>query len=94
MEKRTIHEWKKHVEPALLSKESEFKQFGYQDVNADDIWNCLINQVWKKDENKRLYEIIQDIFHLKAGTYMNYIRIHALHAEKKDLMSSIRALTE
>lgn len=94
MEKKPIQEWKSYIQPALKSKQSEFKLIGYEEVTEDEIWRCLEDKIWKGNPEKRLYEVIQDVFHLPANTYMNYIQIGALHVEEDDLMSSIQALTK
>ncbi|MBO1003416.1 post-transcriptional regulator [Pseudogracilibacillus auburnensis] len=93
MEVKSIKEWKAVIYPALKSKQSEFKLIGYSDVTVDEIWRCLESKVWKGNPTKRLHEVIQDIFHLPATTYMNFMTVDALHADEADLMSSIQALT-
>lgn len=94
MEKKTVQEWKKELQPALLSKCDEFKLYGYHDITEEELWNCLKEKVWKGNPSKRLYEVTADIFHLPSSTYMNYIRVGALRVDKDDLMSSIQALNQ
>jgi len=93
MEEKSVQQWKTLIEPALHSKEREFKLIGYKDVTTADIWHCLEKQVWKGNPKLKLHEIIKDIFRLQAGTYMNHIRIGALRTEESDLMASINALS-
>jgi hypothetical protein len=64
------------VGPALESKMSEFQILGYQKVNEQEIWNYLTNKKWKKcKEDIHLYEIVEDIFSVKVGQYMNYATV-------------------
>lgn len=93
MEVKTVQEWRKFIYPALVSKRSEFKLIGYREVSIDEIWRCLEERVWKGNPTKRLHEVVQDIFHLPATTYMNFITVSALHVEEKDLLASIQELT-
>jgi len=93
VEKKTVQEWKTHILPALYSKQSEFKLIGYTEVTKEEIWKCLEEKIWKGNPNKRLHEVVQDIFHLPASTYMNYMTVDALKVEEDDLMASIHALT-
>lgn len=93
MEAKSIQEWKKTIYPALLSKKSELKLIGYAEVTVDELWRCLEEKVWKGNPSKRLHEVVQDIFHLSATTYMNFITVNALHVEEDDLLTSIRELT-
>ncbi|HIV74248.1 MAG TPA: post-transcriptional regulator [Candidatus Pseudogracilibacillus intestinigallinarum] len=93
MERKHVREWKKHVYPALKSKESEFRLIGYNEITVDELWRCLMETIWKKNPEKYLHEIIQDIFHLPASTYMNFITVNALKVDDSDLMASIQAVT-
>lgn len=94
MEKKTVQEWKDIVAPALRSKQGEFKLIGYADVSTEKIWQCLEERVWKNNPQKRLHEVVEDIFHLSTATYMNFMTVKALKSDKDDLMASIQAVTE
>ncbi len=80
------------MKPALDSKTSEFKLMGYSQATGDDIWDCLVQKVWKGNPTKRLHEVTQDIFHLASNLYMSYLTVNA-YQENDDLMASIAALT-
>ncbi|MBY7143280.1 post-transcriptional regulator [Virgibacillus sp. NKC19-3] len=88
---QSVNEWKDTVKPALNSKVDEFRIMGYTKANHEDIWNCLVQKVWKGNPNKRLYEIVQDIFHLGSNVYLSYLTVNAYQDD--DLMASITALT-
>ncbi len=93
MELKTVKEWKAYIAPALESKHSEFKLIGYPESTLDEIWKCLEEKVWKGNPQKKLHEVVQDIFHLPATTYMSFMTVQALQVEEDDLMASIEALT-
>lgn len=47
--------------------------------------------MWKKDVEKRLHQVVQDIFHLNAGTYMAYLTRE--YYKTDDLLAQIEAIT-
>ncbi|MBB6451890.1 hypothetical protein HNQ94_000311 [Salirhabdus euzebyi] len=90
VEMRLISVWKPFVLPALTSKVEELHIFGYDKATIEDVWNCLMKKVWKKDHEIRLHQVVQDILHLDAGTYMNFLTMEIYRND--DLMSQIEAL--
>ncbi|WP_085991805.1 post-transcriptional regulator [Oceanobacillus senegalensis] len=86
-----VNEWKHEVKPVLDSKSREFQELGYSQATSEDIWKCLIEKVWKGNPKKRIYETVQDIFHLGSSVYLSYLTVHSY--ENVDLMASISALT-
>jgi len=88
---KTVSAWKSLIIPALESKSSEFRLQGYEEATSEDVWKCLTEKVWKGNPEKRLYEVVQDIFHLGSNVYMSYLTLNAY--QKDDLMDSIAALT-
>lgn len=94
MQIKTVQEWRKTVTPILRSKQTELRAIGYPEVTIDQIWECLFERVWKGNKEKRLYEIVQDIFQLRASTYMGFITVNALQDDEDDLMASISALMD
>ncbi|MBR3118385.1 post-transcriptional regulator [Oceanobacillus profundus] len=86
-----VNEWKQVVQPALESKADELEMMGYSQATPDDVWNCLVQKVWKGEPDKRIHEVIQDIFHMASNTYLSYLTISSYQNE--DLMASIAALT-
>ncbi|AIF43325.1 post-transcriptional regulator [Virgibacillus sp. SK37] len=87
----TVTEWREMVLPALESKCSEFRLMGYTQATSEDIWRCLLEKVWKGNPEKRIYEVVQDIFHLGSNIYLSYLTVKAYQDD--DLMASIAALT-
>jgi len=85
-----VKDWKQDVKPVLKSKEEEFLLMGYSRATDEDIWKCLEQSVWKNNPPKRLYQVVQDILHLRASVYMNYLTIKAYQDD--NLMASIEAV--
>ncbi len=88
---QTVSEWKEMVTPALQSKAEEFHLMGYAEATAEDVWKCLMQKVWKGDPEKRIYEVVQDIFQLTTVTYISYLTVNAY--QNDDLFASIAAVT-
>ncbi|CDQ39463.1 MULTISPECIES: post-transcriptional regulator [Virgibacillus] len=88
---QTVTEWKEMVMPALQSKAEEFHLMGYEQTTTDDVWKCLMQKVWKGDPEKRIYEVVQDIFQLSTAAYISYLTVEAY--QDGDLMASIQAVT-
>jgi len=67
------------VKPALKSKQEEFLLLGYDNVSEEDIWRFLVKKKWQKRNNEiKLYEMVQSILSLKIGEFMNYSAVEAL----------------
>ncbi|WP_079530383.1 post-transcriptional regulator [Halobacillus hunanensis] len=90
-ETKHIREWKDEVKPVLISKKEEFISMGYAEATTEDIWKCLEKKIWKKDVEKRLHEVVQDIFHLSTNKYVSYLTVEAY--QEDDLAASIQALS-
>ncbi|MCP8616982.1 post-transcriptional regulator [Salirhabdus salicampi] len=89
-EGRLVSSWKPIVLPALRSKVEELHMLGYRKANEEDVWKCLMKKVWRQDVEKKLHQVVQDILHLDAGIYMNYITSQVY--KNDDLMAHIEAL--
>lgn len=90
--KKKAKEWKVLIDPVLNSKVSEFRLMGYSRATKEDIWKCLNKKVWKGDPDKRIHEIVQDIFHLGSNIYLSYLTVEAYQDD--DLMASIAAVNQ
>ncbi|SDK51803.1 post-transcriptional regulator [Sediminibacillus albus] len=90
-EAKPVNEWKKEMGTVLDSKVEEFKLMGYSRATSRDIWNCLQKKVWKGNPEKKVHEVVGDIFHLSSNIYMSYLTVQAY--QDSDLMASIAALS-
>ncbi|WP_208590322.1 post-transcriptional regulator [Gracilibacillus suaedae] len=71
--KKQVSLWKHELEDVLASKVNEFQLLDYSKATSEDIWNCLLDKVWKGDPEKTLHEVVQDIFHLHPNLFMTYL---------------------
>ncbi|MBO8155962.1 MAG: post-transcriptional regulator [Bacillaceae bacterium] len=91
-EKKRVSQWKPFIMPALTSKAEELHMLGYERATIAEVWDCLMKKVWKKDPEKRLHEVVQDILHLSPGIYMSYMTAQVY--QDQDLLAQINALKE
>jgi len=69
------------VKPVLRNKVEELRLLGLDDVNEDEVWECLVLKKWKKpDADIRIHEIVQDILTLSNSQFMTYKTIEAYTA--------------
>ena len=61
------------VKPALYSKSKEIRKLGFKYVNEIDIWNYLVESVWKKKVNLELHELISDILYADNYKINEYV---------------------
>ncbi|MGN8645623.1 post-transcriptional regulator [Gracilibacillus sp. HCP3S3_G5_1] len=71
--KKHVSVWKHELHDVLESKVNEFQLLDYSKATSEDIWNCLLEKVWKGDPKKSLHEVVQDIFHLHPNLFMTYL---------------------
>ncbi|GEL77480.1 histidine kinase [Tenuibacillus multivorans] len=83
--------WRPYIKDVLQSKVSELKLLGYDAANETEVWECLKKKVWKKEQEKPLFQVVQDILHLSGNIYMSYLTVQS--QQHTDLMAQIEALT-
>ncbi|MCP3025567.1 post-transcriptional regulator [Halobacillus sp. A5] len=91
-EAKPVTQWKDRIMPVLNSKAHEFRMLGYKKASTEDVWQCMQKKIWKNNPDKRLYEVVQDIFHLSNNQYVSFITVEAY--QNDDLMASIEALKQ
>ncbi|MNE72389.1 Post-transcriptional regulator ComN [compost metagenome] len=64
------------IEAMCASKAEEFRLLGYEYVTGKDIWECVSSK-YAKEGQPPLYKLVNDIYSLKATTYMNYLMLAA-----------------
>jgi hypothetical protein len=89
---QSVKQWKRAVAPFLKSKAEELQIMGYEQATSEDVWNCLVDKVWKGHPNKRIYETAADIMHLNATVYLSYLTVQSY--QNDDLKASIAALLD
>lgn len=90
--RKPVNEWKGMLTSVINSKVEEFRLMGYSRTTSEDVWQCLTDKVWKGNPEKRLHEVVQDIFHLRSTTYMSFLTVQTYKDD--NLLASIAALTE
>jgi hypothetical protein len=71
-----FNQFRPHVEPALLSKLEEFQLLGYDSVSEEGLWDFLLRKKWKKvKDEKKLYEIVDDILSVRVSDFISYTTI-------------------
>ncbi|MBY0123920.1 post-transcriptional regulator [Bacillus sp. S/N-304-OC-R1] len=74
----TYDHLRNELKPALKSKQEEFSLLGYDRVTEQELWDFLKRKKWRKaDENRRISELVQDIFSVKVGEFFNYATVEA-----------------
>lgn len=69
------------IEAMCRSKAEEFRLLGYEYVTGKEIWECVSHK-YEKEGKPPLYKLVNDIYSLKASTYMNYLTISAYRGMK------------
>ncbi|WP_088072488.1 post-transcriptional regulator [Gottfriedia luciferensis] len=73
-----VAEFKPKLQIVIDSKLDEFKMLGFDTVSEDELWECLEKTLWrKKEEEAKLFQLVEDILSLTVNDYMNYIRIES-----------------
>ncbi|MFC5629814.1 post-transcriptional regulator [Aliibacillus thermotolerans] len=67
--------WREEVDVVLESKREEFALLGYTKATKEDIWNCVMEKLKKKEVSVRLHVLVNDILSLRLNEYMNKVTI-------------------
>ena len=65
------HELQEMIMSLCESKAEEFRLLGYEQVTAQEIWDC-VNDKYAKQGSPPLHRLINDIFTLKVTHFMNW----------------------
>ena len=74
MEFSSLEELYKRLTPALRTKMSELKQYGYGYLKKEDIWNYLKENVWTNSHNLSLNEMVSDILNVSGEDVDMYFK--------------------
>ena len=87
IEFKSLKELYERVKPALYSKQKEVRRLGLKYVTEKDIWNYLVENVWKTKENLELHELISDILYVNNYDLNEYaMRRVKEYKESEDLI--------
>ena len=74
MEFSSVEELYERLKPALKTKLTELKEFGYGYLKIEDIWNYLKDTRWSKANNLLLYQMVDDILNLDNNEIDEYVK--------------------
>lgn len=72
-------EWYRQVSSLCQSKAEEFAILGYENVNAQDVWECVTHGY---KEIPPMHRLVNDILSLKPNKYMNFLMIQMYRNSK------------
>lgn len=78
----SISDLYKRLLPALHAKVSELKRENYFYIDALDIWNYAMNNIWKNKNDLRIYEMVSDIFSIEGAKIDMYVRKNVVNYKK------------
>lgn len=79
-EQWSYDELSEEIEAMCSSKAEEFRLLGYEYATGKEVWNCVSHK-YAKEGQPPLYKLVNDIYSLKATSYMNYLTIAAYRGE-------------
>lgn len=75
----SYEEWEDKLAPVVQMKKEEFKLLGYDEVDKESIWNCIVYRINReKKETVRLHFFVNRLLRLSVNDYMNWLRIDTL----------------
>ena len=73
VEFKSLRELYDRVSPALYSKVKEVRNLGFKYITEKDIWNYLVEKLWKNKVNLELHELISDIINCDNLMLNDYV---------------------
>ncbi|HJV44276.1 MAG TPA: post-transcriptional regulator [Bacillota bacterium] len=67
----SLYTLKQQVKMVCESKAEEFHLLGYEQVSAEEIWECIVSSY--KKEVPALHQIVGDIYSLRVTKFMNWL---------------------
>ncbi|MEF2243315.1 post-transcriptional regulator [Paenibacillus sp. IITD108] len=64
------------IEELCSSKAEEFRLIGYDNITAEEIWQC-VSAPYAKKGRPALHQIVNDILSLKITQFMNFMTMSA-----------------
>lgn len=83
LEFKSLKELYERIKPALRSKKSELKKFGYMHIKEADIWNYLTQTKWRTSKELSLSEMVNDIFNSDPDSINNFV-LKKVSEEKRE----------
>jgi len=68
------------VKQLCESKADEFRLLGYEEVKAEEVWECVSDK-YHKSGTPSLHQIVSDILSLRVTQFMNFITLRIYRGE-------------
>ena len=81
---KTLGDLFKKLKPALYSKVVELRRCGLQYIKEEDIFNYLIENDWKDNDNMSISELTNDILYVDNDLISSYV-LNKLEKTKRDI---------
>lgn len=80
VEAADLNEWKHTLWPTVEMKAEEFELIGYEQIDREEIWNCVPEKMNRKkvEQPFRLHQLVNEVLSLSLNDYMNRQRMAAL----------------
>lgn len=78
---KPVSQWKDQLTSIINSKANELSYLGYDEATPESVWACLNKKVWKRDVDKSLHQIVEDIFHLNGHVFMSYLTMQSYQTD-------------
>lgn len=73
IEFKSAKELYNRVLPALYSKVKELRNLGFKYITEKDVWNYLVNSMWKVKRDLQLHDLISDILYADNYKLNDYV---------------------
>lgn len=80
----SLEELYNRLKPALRTKCSELKEYGYGYLNVDDVWNYLKDTRWVNGNNLSLSDMVSDILNAENELIDDYFKRKINEKNKKE----------
>lgn len=79
IDEKEWEEWKREMDPILVSKVEEWRLYGYEKVTKDDLWECFKAKLPRLEVPvpMRPSWLVAELFILKVNDYMNWLTLQA-----------------
>ncbi|GAA0457039.1 post-transcriptional regulator [Alkalibacillus silvisoli] len=91
--KKHVEEWRPQLYDVIQSKVDELEMLGYERVTHDEVWNCLLHKVWRKNKETTLFQVVQDVLHMSDRIFMSFLTVQ-VQQQDEELLQQIEALSQ
>lgn len=85
----SFEKYRQTLIPVMHSKREEFLLLGYKDLEIEQLWSYLKVKKWKKNEERMLHQLVEDILSVRVSDYMNYATMEAFKESQRNRTPSL-----